>query len=60
MRLSADCLGVLECEVAVLLNRFDAAKDLHKWNLEWLHTRDGLSDVELPGGEIELARLVSG
>jgi dethiobiotin synthetase len=60
VRLSADSLGVLECEVAVDLNRFDTAKNLHKRNLEWLHTRDGLSVVELPGGEIELARLVSG
>ena len=45
--------------VVVVLNRFDAAVDLHVRNREWLRARDGLAVVTVPGGEGELAALVS-
>lgn len=47
VRLASEALR--EHRVVVMLNRFDATDDLHRANLAWLRTRDGLdvvSDVE--------------
>jgi dethiobiotin synthetase len=60
VRLAADALSFLHGDVAVVLNRFDAAVNLHIRNAEWLRARDGLTVVELPGGEMELVGLASG
>jgi dethiobiotin synthetase len=46
--------------IAVVLNRFDAAVGVHIQNAEWLRSRDGLTVVALPGGESDLAGLISG
>lgn len=46
--------------VIVVLNRYDAAVDLHVRNREWLQSRDGLTVVTMPGGESELASSVAG
>ena len=46
--------------VVVVLNRFDPGVDLHVRNREWLQARDGLTVVATPGGEPDLAALVSG
>ena len=60
VRLTVEALGGVRAPVVVVLNRFDAAVPMHIQNAEWLRTRDGLTVVELPGGEMQLARLVSG
>ncbi len=43
VRSSADALAPLR--TVVILNRFDAADDLHQANLEWLRDRDGFCVV---------------
>ena len=35
--------------MVVVLNRFDAAVDLYRRNLEWLRSHDALPVVEVPG-----------
>jgi dethiobiotin synthetase len=60
VRLTTDALRALASAVVVVLNRFDTADDLHLRNREWLQARDGLTVVVVPGGEGELAALVSG
>ena len=60
VRLCVGTMGILDAPIVVVLNRFDAAVDLHRRNLEWLRTHDALAVVEVPGKEMELADLVSG
>ncbi len=60
VRLSVDSLGVLAADLVVVLNRFDPTDDVHVKNAEWLHSRDGLTVVEMPGGAKELSARVSG
>jgi dethiobiotin synthetase len=62
VRLSIEALRahVPDGAVVVVLNRFDAAVDLHLRNRAWLRGRDALTVVEMPGGETDLAGLVSG
>lgn len=60
VRLSIDALHTLPGALAVVLNRFDPAIDLHTRNLEWLRERDALTVVMVPGAEGELATFVSG
>jgi dethiobiotin synthetase len=62
VRLSVEALraDAPDGAVAVVLNRFDAAMDLHVRNREWLRGYDALRVVEMPGGEADLAALVSG
>jgi dethiobiotin synthetase len=60
VRLTLDALGPLPAPVIVVLNRYDAENDLHVRNRQWLQARDGLTVVTLPGGEPDLAALVSG
>jgi dethiobiotin synthetase len=44
--------------IAVVLNRFVGAWDLHQRNLAWLVGRDGMRVFPIPGKESELARHV--
>jgi len=60
VRLSVDALGALDADVVVVLNRFDMAVDVHIQNAAWLRARDGQTVVEVPGGEGELAEIVTG
>jgi dethiobiotin synthetase len=63
-RLTVDALRSIavapSAAVMVVLNRFDAAVDLHVRNREWLQARDALSVVGVPGGDRELAAFVAG
>ncbi len=63
VRLTVDALRSVDAAppaaVLVVLNRFDAAVDLHVRNREWLQARDGLA-VVVPGGDLELAAFVAG
>jgi dethiobiotin synthetase len=54
VRLSVTALRVYD--TTVVLNRYDAADDLHRRNREWLDARDGFEVVTSPE---ELARRVS-
>jgi dethiobiotin synthetase len=56
VRLTADALAANSMPLVVVLNRFDAAVDLHRRNRDWLRERDGLSVLVTPGDETELAR----
>jgi dethiobiotin synthetase len=47
-------------EWVVVLNRFDPHDALHVRNRAWLHERDGLRVVALPGEEADLVALVAG
>ncbi len=60
VRLTVDALGALDADLVVVLNRFDTAMDVHIQNVAWLRARDGLKVVALPGGESELAEIVTG
>lgn len=65
VRLAVDALvpvlaGAGPGRPVVVLNRFDAASELHQRNREWLGTRDGLDVVTTPGGEDGLAAAVLG
>lgn len=60
VRLSADALGLVGAPCAIVLNRFDAAVDLHRRNLKWLLQRDGRSVYTVPGEEAQLADLMRG
>jgi dethiobiotin synthetase len=60
VRLTLDALRPLSAHVIVVLNRYDPAADLHVRNRHWLQGRDGLTIAVVPGGEAELATLVSG
>jgi dethiobiotin synthetase len=59
VRLTLHALRPLPSSVIVVLNRYDPALDLHVRNRQWLQARDGLTVVTVPGGEAELAALVS-
>jgi len=52
--------GQRDGALVVVLNRFDAADDLHRRNLDWLRDRDGYDAVVLPGDEEALCRRVLG
>jgi dethiobiotin synthetase len=60
VRLSLDALRPLPSPVVVVLNRFDAALDMHVRNLEWLRGRDGLRVLTVPGWGAELLDIVRG
>ncbi len=64
VRLTVDALRSVavppSAAVMVVLNRFDAAVDLHVRNREWLQARDALGVVGVPGGDRELAAFVAG
>ncbi len=60
VRLTLAALGPLAASAVVALNRFDVSLNLHVRNREWLHERDGLSVVTLPGGEGALADFAAG
>ena len=60
VRLTLDALGPLAPQAVVVLNRFDAASDLHRRNLEWLSGRDGRRTVTVGGDAAELAEFVGG
>jgi dethiobiotin synthetase len=60
VRLTLEALRPLPSPVIVVLNRYDAAADLHVRNRQWLQARDGLTVVAVPGEEPELAALASG
>ena len=60
VRLTVEALGDVRSPVVVVLNRFDAAADLHIQNAEWLRVRDGLTVLQSPGDEEELVRLALG
>jgi dethiobiotin synthetase len=51
VRSSLDLLGGRGLPVTVLLNRFDADDDLHRWNRDWLRDRDGY-DVGVSAAEL--------
>jgi dethiobiotin synthetase len=56
VRLSADALAAVGAPVLVVLNRHDAADELHRRNAEWLHDRVGVVcvvDVAELAGELE-------
>jgi dethiobiotin synthetase len=55
-----DALGPLAPQAVVVLNRFDAASDLHRRNLEWLSGRDGRRTVTVGGDAAELVEFVGG
>ena len=59
VRLTLDALRPLPTPVIVVLNRYEAALDLHERNRLWLQSRDGHTVVTLPGEEPDLAALVS-
>ncbi len=60
VRLTLQALRPLPSPVIVVLNRYDAAIDLHVCNREWLEARDEATVVAVPGGEPELTALVAG
>ncbi len=60
VRLTLDALGPLASSAVAVLNRFDAASDLHQRNLEWLRVRDGRRVFTAPGNDAELLDLVRG
>jgi dethiobiotin synthetase len=63
IRLSMDALGSGPggpVPVVVVLNRYDDHHEIHRRNRTWLADRDGYRIVTLPGGEPELADLVTG
>jgi dethiobiotin synthetase len=64
VRLTIDALHTVSAAppaaVVVVLNRFDAAVDVHVRNREWLEERDGITVVAVPGGVRELAAFVCG
>lgn len=60
VRLTLDALHSVAAPAVVVLNRFDAALDLHVRNREWLRARDACTVVVVPGGERELAAFVAG
>lgn len=60
VRLSSNSVGAKATDLVVVLNRFDPTEDVHIRNAEWLRRRDGLTVVEIPGGEKELSALASG
>jgi dethiobiotin synthetase len=53
VRLTAQALGPRARNVAVVLNRFEMASDLHQRNLSWLAHRDAMHVFFTPGGEAE-------
>jgi len=63
VRLSADALtgpgGVAPGGLVVVLNRYDPADEVHRRNLSWLSTRDGLSVFVTPGDETEVATSIT-
>ncbi len=60
VRLSADAAESVGRRCVIVLNRFDAAMDLHRRNLEWLRQRDGRRVFTVPGDEAQLADLIRG
>jgi len=62
IRLTMEALRTSSVPVPVLvvLNRFDGHHEVHRRNHAWLTERDGYRLVTLPGGEAELAGLVTG
>jgi dethiobiotin synthetase len=60
VRLAVDALAGVPAPVVVVLNRFDAADDLHYRNRDWLADRDGMTVVTTPGDEDALVRCVLG
>jgi dethiobiotin synthetase len=58
VRLTLHALHPVVAPVVVVLNRFDAAVDLHVRNRKWLTARDGLTVLAVPGEESQLAALV--
>ena len=60
VRLNTEALAPLGVPTVVVLNRFDAASDLHRRNLEWLRERDGLRVHTVPGGDAQLLDIVRG
>ena len=48
IRLSLDALQPIHAPVTVVLNRFEATRDLHRRNLTWLRERDGFTVVTGP------------
>jgi len=64
VRLSMDALSGAPAadgtRTVVVLDRFDGHHDIHRRNREWLAERNGYRVVVIPGGESELADLVSG
>ncbi len=62
VRLSMDALAQRNRtpETAVVLNRFDAAVDLHRRNAQWLGERDGYRVITLPAEVLILTDLVRG
>ena len=48
VRLTAEALAEVRAPVVVVLNRFDAAADVHIQNAEWLPVRDGLRSCKRP------------
>jgi dethiobiotin synthetase len=46
--------------MVVVLDRFDDHDEIHRRNRQWLAQRDGYHVLVIPGGESELADLVSG
>jgi dethiobiotin synthetase len=61
VRLTQGALSVCAAPVLVVLNRFDAAVDVHVRNREWLLAEAaGLGVLVLPGDELRLATVVRG
>jgi len=64
IRLAMDALAGRSCGTGgapvVVLNRFDRDHDIHRRNHDWLAGRDGYRMVTVPGGEADLADLVTG
>jgi dethiobiotin synthetase len=60
VRLTAKAVAPLGLPTAVVLNRFAAASDLHRRNVEWLRGRDGLRVLTVPAGDAALLGLVRG
>ncbi len=58
VRLSVGALPAASAPTVVVLNRYDPNAALHVRNRQWLTEQDGLSVVEMPGGEEALASMV--
>ncbi len=56
--LTVDALRALDAAVVVVLNRFDAAVDLHVRNMEWLRRPGPLAVSVVLGGESKLAEVL--
>jgi dethiobiotin synthetase len=59
VRLTAEAIARrVDASIAVVLNRYEGASDLHRRNLAWLTHRDGMRVFSSPGNEPQLVEHV--